>query len=76
MALPSLDGRISMLALLVLFNGVSCCEYFRKRRVVTLRGSVDKLAGVVKPGSSDYSMAFFLVPRGVDRINTGRELSG
>ena len=32
------------------------------------------LIGMVKPDSSHVSMAFFLVPRGIDRILTGREL--
>ena len=76
MALPNLDPRISILGLLVLFNGVSCYEYFRKRRVVTLGNTVHKLAGLVKPDSSHASMAFFLVPRGLDRIITGREFLG
>jgi hypothetical protein len=76
MVFPNLDPRISVLSLLVLFNGVSCYEYFRKRRVVTLGNTVHKLAGLVKPDSSHTSMAFFLVPRGIDRIITGREFMG
>ncbi len=74
--LPNLDPRISVLGLLALFNGVSCYEYFRKRRVVTLGNTVHKLAGLVKPDSSHGSMAVFLVPRGIDRIMTGREFTG
>ena len=73
--LPSLDPRVSMPGLLILFNMVSCYEYFCKRRVVTLGGAVNKLAGLVKPDSGHLSMVFFLVPRGIDRIITGRELT-
>ena len=76
MALPQLNPGISLAALLVLFNGVSCYEYFRLRRVVTVRDTVGKLAGLVRPNAESASMAFFLVPRGIDRILTGREYAG
>ena len=74
--LPGLDLRLPVVALLVLFNGVACFEYFRRGRVVGLRGTVHKLAGLVQPESSHVSMAIFLVPRGIDRILTGRERTG
>ena len=74
--LPDLDPRIAVAALLVLFNGVACFEYFRRRRVVGLGNAVHKLAGLVRPDSSHASMAIFLVPRGIDRIVTGRERAG
>jgi hypothetical protein len=73
--LPSLNPWTSILALFVIFNGVSCYEYFRKRRVVTLGGAVHKLSGLVQPRFSHLSMVFFLVPRGIDRTITGRELT-
>jgi cellulose synthase/poly-beta-1,6-N-acetylglucosamine synthase-like glycosyltransferase len=76
MFLPQLNPLISFAALLILFNGVSCYEYFRKRRVVTLGNPVHKLAGMVTPDSSHVSMAFYLVPRGLDRVFTGTEFTG
>src|SRR4051794_6817803 len=59
MLLPTLNPRISVLALLILFNGVSCYEYFRRRKVVVLGNAVQKLKGLVKPDSGHVSMAFF-----------------
>jgi hypothetical protein len=44
-------------------------------RVVMLGGRIDQLKGLVRPDSGHVSMAFFLVPRGIDRIVTGRELT-
>ena len=76
MFLPQLNPLISLAGLFILFNGVSCYEYFRKRRVVILGNSVHKLAGLVTPDSSHASMAFYLVPRGLDRIFTGTEYTG
>jgi hypothetical protein len=77
LVLPRVDPWISVLALMILINSVSCYEYFRKRRVVTLGSStVHKLAGVVRPTSGHAVMAFFLVPRGIDRIIRGREFTG
>jgi hypothetical protein len=75
--LPKADLWVSILVLMVLINSISCYEYFRKRRVVTLgRSTVHKLAGVIRPRTSHAVMAFFLVPRGIDRIITGRENMG
>jgi hypothetical protein len=74
--LRSLDPWIAIFGLLVLFNGVACYEYFRRRRVATLGGSVHKLAGLVRRDSGHYAMVIFLVLRGIDRIITGRELKG
>ena len=34
--LPKADLWLSILVLMVLINSISCYEYFRKRRVVTL----------------------------------------
>jgi hypothetical protein len=76
LVLPKVNPWTSILALFVIFNGVSCYEYFFKRRVATLGGAVHKLAGVVQPRSSHLPMVFFLVPRGIDRIVMGRELTG
>lgn len=76
MFLPQLNPLISFAGLFILFNGISCYEYYRKRRVVTLRNSVHKLAGMVMPDSSHASMALYLVPRGVDLIFTGTEYTG
>lgn len=73
MVLPGLDPRASVLALLFLYNGASCYEYFRRRKVVGLRGRLHALEGLVMPGAGHVSMAIFLVPRGVERIATGRE---
>jgi hypothetical protein len=42
---------------------------------VMLGGRIDQLKGLVRPDSGHVSMAFFLVPRGIDRIVTGRELT-
>lgn len=74
--LPQLDPRITILALLLLFNGVSCFEYFRKKRVVKLESTVQALGVIAGANSAHASMAVFLVPRGIDRILTGRELGG
>jgi hypothetical protein len=71
--LPQLDPRITFVVLFVLFNGVSLCEYFRRRRVVTFRNP-DRTLG--NPDSWHTSMAIFLLPRGIDRIINGRELTG
>lgn len=76
MFLPQLSPIVSFVGLLLLFNSVSCYEYFRKRRVVTLGNSIHKLAGLVQPDSRRASMAFYLVPRGLDRIFTGTEFTG
>lgn len=54
-----LDSRIFMLVLAVLVNGISCFEYFRRRRANVSLGS-------------DASI-IFLFPRGLDRIICGRE---
>ncbi len=74
--LPNVNLWTAILAFFVTFNGVSCFEYFIRRRVATLGGGVHKLAGVVQPRSSHLPMVLFLVPRGIDRIVTGRELTG
>jgi hypothetical protein len=71
--LPQLDPRITFVALFVLFNGASFYEYFRRRRVVTFRRT-DRTIG--NPDSWHTSMAIFLLPRGIDRIINGRELTG
>ena len=66
--LPRLDPWIAIFGLLALFNAVACYEYFRRRRVATLGGTVHKLAGLIRPNSGHTSMVIFLVPRGIDRI--------
>jgi hypothetical protein len=76
LVLPNANLWAGILAFFVLFNGVCFFEYFRKRRVATLGGAVHKLAGLVQPRSSHLLMVLFLVPRGIDRIVTGRELTG
>ncbi len=76
LVLPEVNPWYGVLALYVLVNSVSCYEYFRKRRVVAMRSTVHKLAGLVRPTTSHAVMAFFLVPRGIDRIVTGREFTG
>ncbi len=76
LVLPAVNPWYGVLALYVLVNSVSCYEYFRKRRVVAMRSTVHKLAGLVRPTTSHAVMAFFLVPRGIDRILTGREFTG
>ena len=38
LVLPNVNLWAGILAFFVLFNGVSCYEYFRKRRVATLGG--------------------------------------
>ncbi len=73
--LPKLDARISFLSLVFLFNSVSCYEYFRKRKVVILKSKIEALSVIHMPSSEHVSMAFFLIPRGIDCILTGRELT-
>jgi hypothetical protein len=75
MFLPRLNPFVAIVGLLLVFNGVSCFEYFWRRRVVGLGNTIHRLEGMVKPDSSHVSMALFLVPRGIDRIITGRELT-
>ncbi len=76
LVLPNANLWYGILAFFILFNGVCFYEYFRKRRVATLGGAVHKLAGVIQPRSSHLVMVLFLVPRGIDRIVMGRELTG
>jgi hypothetical protein len=76
MFFPSLSPIVSLPALLILFNGISCYEYFRRRRVVTLNNTIHKFKGLVRPDSRHAAMAIFLVPRGIDRILTGSEFTG
>lgn len=60
----------------VLFNGLACWEYFRKRRhasVIDGESQIVRLA--VGPDSGHLTGAIFLVPRGIDRIFTGTELT-
>jgi hypothetical protein len=73
---PKINPWYGVLALYVLVNCVSCYEYFRKRRVVVMRSKVLQLSALVRPRTSHAVMAFFLVPRGIDRIITGREFTG
>ena len=74
MLLTKLDPRMSFIGLLLLFNGVSCLENFRQRKCVGLGNWVHKLQGFATTDSRHISMGIFLLPRGLDRIFTGREL--
>jgi hypothetical protein len=76
LVLPKVNVWYAILALYVLVNSVSCYEYFCKRRVVVMRSKVHQLSALVRPRTSHAVMAFFLVPRGIDRIVTGREFTG
>ncbi|MBN2310844.1 MAG: hypothetical protein JXR94_17855 [Candidatus Hydrogenedentes bacterium] len=62
----------------VLFNGIACFEYFRRRRQATLGGAglspgVHAFKAVAIPDSGHIAWAIFLVPRGLDRILFGKE---
>jgi hypothetical protein len=64
--------------LFLLFNGISLYEYFVKRRVKrlgtpSLGSGVDALKATVAADSGHVSMIMFLLPRGIDRIISGKE---
>ncbi|MCE9547750.1 MAG: hypothetical protein K8T25_19945 [Planctomycetia bacterium] len=64
---------IAFYSLFVLFNGVSCFEYFRRRKVATLYDSQGRLQTAHVGDVAQVSMAIFLVPRGLQRIFAGSE---
>ena len=62
----------------VVFNGIACFEYFRRRKLATLgtatvRKSIHAFKAVASPDSKHIAWSIFLVPRGIDRIAFGRE---
>lgn len=71
-------GCVALFALL--FNGIACFEYFRRQRMAQLggpgmRAGIHALKAVAKPDSGHIAWSIFLVPRGIDRIVFGKELS-
>ena len=73
------SGLVEMmivLGLFLLYNGVSCFDYFRRNRMVTrIDGPGDARKILVKGfGTTDLVLALYLVPRGMDRIATGMDL--
>ena len=67
-----------VVGLALVFNGIACFEYFRRKRQATLGGrglrpGVHALKAIAAPDSGHISWAIFLVPRGLDRVLFGKE---
>jgi hypothetical protein len=67
-----------VVGLALVFNGIACFEYFRRKRQATLGGrglrpGIHAFKAITSPDSGHIAWAIFLVPRGLDRILFGKE---
>ena len=72
---------IIYLSYALLFNGIACYTYFKKKTVVTLgtpglRPAIHAFKAIAAPDSAHISFVIYLVPRGIDRIFYGKEYIG
>jgi len=62
--------------LLVAFNAIAFYEYFRKRRMASItRSGVHGLEAIVEPDSAHVAGILFMIPRAVDVILRGKDLT-